>query len=130
MPLPRPHPIPGTESGTVASPSATYRSPHAAAPSPAPAACYTLSCALNAGLVPAMEADMRRMLRSVRSLNDLRPLVHMLDLALRRPGCWPAMLAHADLRQVSRVFSGRSWWEGSSLAVCTEWGSPCVARVH
>ncbi len=69
---------------------------------PAPGACYTLSCALAAGLVPALEADMRRVLRAVRYLNDMRPLLRMVDLALRRPGCWPAMLAHGDMRQVSR----------------------------
>lgn len=75
---------------------------------PAPAACFTLSCALAAGLMPALEADVRRVLRSVRNMNELRPLLRMVELALRRPGCWPAMLAHGDLRQVSRGLARRA----------------------
>ncbi len=42
------------------------------------------------------------MLMSARDVTGLVPQARAIDTALRRHGCWPAMLAHGDPRQVGR----------------------------
>lgn len=59
---------------------------------------YVLSCALAQGFLPALEEALRE--TREQSQTARRRMVTMVDLALRRPGCWPSMLAYGDARQV------------------------------
>lgn len=66
-----------------------------------------VSCALAAGLLPALEARLRRVCAAEDgdegSLEEFQSAARLVDLTLRRPGCWPALLAHGDPRQVGNL---------------------------
>lgn len=67
---------------------------HPAAALPVP---YVLSCGLEEGLIPALESSVRSCMQQVADGATYARLVDMLDLiTLRRPGCWPAVLAYGD----------------------------------
>ncbi|KAG2445533.1 hypothetical protein HXX76_000148 [Chlamydomonas incerta] len=69
-------------------------------PQAGPAGCYSMRCALDAGLLPAME----RLLRDPALFTDpdasCADVVCGADLVLLRTGVWPAVLAHGPLAQV------------------------------
>ncbi len=66
-----------------------------------------VSCALAAGLLPELEARLRRCCSAEGgdedSLEEFQSAARLVDLTLRRPGCWPALLAHGDQRQVGNL---------------------------
>ncbi|KAG2452374.1 hypothetical protein HYH02_002620 [Chlamydomonas schloesseri] len=68
---------------------------------------YTLRCALDAGWVPLLEAALRGHARSeddtVLGFFPAERLCRLADAALRRPGIFPALLAHGDAVQVSAL---------------------------
>ncbi len=119
LPVPE-HPGPGPRQCTVPLATLPHHNSHAGAgpstapptstsiPTPPPGPSYTLSCALAAGLLPSLECELRHMLMSARDVTGLVPQARAIDTALRRHGCWPAMLAHGDPRQVGRWGSWRA----------------------
>ncbi len=106
-----PTPIPGTSVGGEAASDSPTTTSLPSSPSSAAAAAarapHVVACALQAGLVPALEGHIRELFCSARSDYDawgaLNRAVGFVDLALRRHGCWPAMLAHADPLQASSL---------------------------
>lgn len=67
-------------------------------PAPAQHVSYVVTCALEVGLLPTLEERLR-----MHALDDVQQVVTVLDLGLRRHGCWPALLAHGDPRQVGQI---------------------------
>ncbi len=73
---------------------------------------YVLSCALSEGLLAVMESGFRSDGRAVAVVNQSSPkhvmgyaraVVIQLDFVLRRPGCWPALLAHGGPQQAAAL---------------------------
>ncbi|GLC56880.1 hypothetical protein PLESTB_001159200 [Pleodorina starrii] len=89
---------------------------------------WTLRCALGSPFLPSLERYLRSLLRLPGSgaaaaaaggggggtdrggpasrqgaAYDLASACIAVDLALRRPGCWPALLAHAPLQQIAAL---------------------------
>ncbi len=64
---------------------------------------YVLSCGLEEGLIPALEGSVRSCLQQAMDSVTYLRLAYLLDLALRRPGCWPAMLAYGDPQRAAAL---------------------------
>ncbi len=96
----------------------------AALSSPSHAPPPVVYCALAAGLLPSIEEVLRT------EMDDPAQACYegtmRIDLVLRRPGCWPALLAHGDPRQaaalvvslakVARAAAGMAPDEGTASA--------------
>ncbi len=84
--------------GPAPGPGPSTSQPHICPP-PLP---YVLSCGLEADLLPTLERCVRDSVRQLSMVPYAR-LCTMVDLALRRPGCWPGMVAHGDPQQVAAL---------------------------
>ncbi|KAG2444354.1 hypothetical protein HXX76_001110 [Chlamydomonas incerta] len=95
----------------------------AAAPGPGPD--FSMRCALRAGLLPAIEALLRRLLsrtaavtlaghqQAARFMDAAMQAAHTVDVVLRTSGVWPAVLAHGPPQQVASLMRTM----GKALAV-------------
>ncbi len=103
-------PIPCSASPALSCPSSgpTGQPPslHGAGEDRGARAPHAIVCALEAGLLPALEANTRGHVRRQEQhalLDGFNYIAELVDLALRRPGCWPALLAHGDPRQAAAL---------------------------
>ncbi len=114
---------PNSHAGAGPSPALTTPKP-TSIPAPPPGPSYTLSCALAASLLPCLECELRHMMMYAPDAAELAPQARAIDTALRRHGCWPAMLAHGDPRQVGR------WGSWGRLDSWTVGRLVCLVRWH
>ncbi|KAG2438554.1 hypothetical protein HXX76_005105 [Chlamydomonas incerta] len=96
--------------GAAGSPAAPS---DAAAPGPGPG--FSLRCALRGGLLPAIEALLRRLLgrtaavalaapqQAAGFMDAAQQTADTVDILLRKSGVWPAVLAHGPPQQVASL---------------------------